>query len=228
MLTLQSYNIGLLCCFSASKLGWPRVAPGSSSFCTVQDLRAQTAGWEQPSSRAQLPVCSPTLTQAEPPSAHTWPSTLEGTGGLWSDASPDAARCQMPRQSSPCSCWLSQLLLLPIPKPAQLHPTPFLEQLLQFQSRQKLCVTHSQTLGTEVQHMHDSNRQNRLTTSSRAGTDYKKALENCISKRFRDKINTVNIIQPFIARERPREEEQYSLCCFDWHHCLSRSDRLPG
>jgi len=56
----------------------------------------------------------------------------------------------------------------------------------------------------------------------------KKALKHCISKMLRDKINTVNIIQPFIVGERLREEEQYSLCCFDWHHCLSHSDRLPG
>lgn len=35
----------------------------------------------------------------------------------------------------------------------------------------------------------------------------KRALKLCISKRLRDKINTVNIIQPFIVRERLREEE---------------------
>lgn len=147
-----------------------------------------------------------------------------------SDASPDAARCQMPCQSLPCSCWAVTALSLTCSQHDAITSHPSLRAASPVPGKAE-ALRNGKTLGIKGQCRHNSNRQNRQFFKAfylKAGNDYEKALKHCISKMLRDKINTVNIIQPFIVGERLREEEQYSLCCFDWHHCLSHSDRLPG
>lgn len=150
-----------------------------------------------------------------------------------SDASPYAARCQILCQSLSSSCWIATALSLICSQYDATASHSFLRTASPVPAEAEAVCNRQQNSGhqsaAEAQQQWTKQIDNfwkHFTYEQEMTT--KRALKVCISKRLRDKVNTVNIMQPFIVRERLKEEEQYSLCCFDWHHCLSHSDRLPG